>query len=186
VSAGGVPVFHFFEKYSGLVDLLSERSHYVKEWVRIFYSTVFVEAERHYIQFMFAGGHWRMTRDILCHRLGVKFADEPMYLHLLTYGDAEAPHHAHEAIYPLEDKVRVLFTEPFLLDTPRTPDRLTPVAYTIHMALRRSLLYRQGNNECIIALQQLLLIHILMGRDFDIVDLLICEIEDAIMDGMTV
>lgn len=142
---------HFFKKYPGLVALLSERSHYVKEWVRIFYSTAFVEAERHCIQFMFAGDRWRMTRDILCHRLGVRFADEPMYLHLLTYGDAEAPHHAHEAIFLPEDEVRVLFIEPFLLDIPRTPHRLTPVAYTIYMALRRSLLYRQGNNECITA-----------------------------------
>jgi hypothetical protein len=48
------------------------------------------------------------------------------------------------------------------------------------------LLFRQGNNECIITLQQWLLIHILIGRDFDIVDLFICEIEDAIMDGMIV
>jgi hypothetical protein len=28
-----------------------------------------------------------------------------------------------------------LFTKPFLPGTPRTPDRLTPIAYTIHMAL---------------------------------------------------
>jgi hypothetical protein len=104
----------------------------------------------------------------------------------LAYGDAEAPRHAHEAIFAPEEEVRILFIEPFLPGTPRTPDRLTPVACTIHLVLRRSLLYRQGNNECITALQQWLLIHILTGRKFDIVDLFICELEDAIMDGITV
>jgi hypothetical protein len=48
------------------------------------------------------------------------------------------------------------------------------------------LLYKQGYNEGITALQQWLLLHIMTGQDFDIVDLFICEIEDVIMDGMTI
>jgi len=55
----------------------------------------------------------------------------------------------------------------------------------IHLALRRSLLYRLGYNEGITALQHWLLIHILIGRQFDIVDLFICELEEVIFDGMT-
>jgi hypothetical protein len=82
--------------------------------------------------------------------------------------------------------MRPSFTEPFLPGTPRTPDRHTPVAYTIHLAVRRSVLFRQGNNECITTLQWWLLIHILTGKDIDVVDLFICEIDNAIMDGMTV
>ena len=38
----------------------------------------------------------------------------------------------------------------------------------------------------IIALLQWLLLHIMIGRDFDLVDFFICELEDVIMDGMTV
>ena len=60
------------------------------------------------------------------------------------------------------------------------------MAHTIHLALRKSLLFRIGYNEGITALQQWLQLHILTGRDFDIVDFFICELEDVIMDGMTV
>ena len=55
---------------------------------------------------------------------------------------------------------------------------------TLHLALRRSLLYRQGYIEGLTALQQWLLIHILIGREFDIVDLFTCELEELTMDGM--
>jgi hypothetical protein len=123
------------------VALLSERWQYVKEWIRILNATVFVEAKRNYNQFMFAGRCWRMIRDILARRLGVRYVDDLVYLHTLAYGDAKAPCRAHEAIFPPEGEVRVLFTEPFLSflsGTLRIPDRLTPVAYTIHMALRSS------------------------------------------------
>ena len=40
VAAGGVPVLPFFEHYDGLPALLSERSTYIREWVRVFYATV--------------------------------------------------------------------------------------------------------------------------------------------------
>jgi len=46
VAAGGVPVLPFFEHYDGLPALLSERSRYIREWVRVFYATLFVEEDR--------------------------------------------------------------------------------------------------------------------------------------------
>jgi hypothetical protein len=71
----------------------------------------------------------------LAERFGVQISEDPMSLHSLAYGDAEAPRRAHKAIFLPEEEVRILFTKPFLPGTPRTPDRLTPIAYTIHMAL---------------------------------------------------
>ena len=53
------------------------------------------------------------------------------------------------------------------------------MAHTVHLALQKSLFYRQGYNEVITALQQWLLLHIMIGQDFDIVDLFISEIEDV-------
>jgi len=53
------------------------------------------------------------------------------------------------------------------------------------MALRRSLLPRRGNAETITALQQWLLLHIMNHEQFDIVDLIFCEWEDAIFDAMS-
>lgn len=58
-------------------------------------------------------------------------------------------------------------------------------AYTIHMALVRTLLPRNGYPEGFTRLQQQqLLLHILTHQPFDIVDLILAEIEDVIIDGM--
>jgi hypothetical protein len=146
VAAGGVLILPYFERYPGLVPLLSERAQYVREWVRIFYATLFVGDERAYIQFMFNETQWRLDRGDIARLLGVTIPDEPSSLHFMSYGDAEPPRHAHDMDFPSDEDVSILFQQPFLLGTLRTLDRLTPVAYTINLALRRSLLYRQGYN----------------------------------------
>ena len=63
---------------------------------------------------------------------------------------------------------------------------LTPEAYAVHIALRRTLLQRSGYPEGFTGLQQLLLLHILTHEPFDIVDFILAEIEDVITDGMGV
>ena len=107
-------------------------------------------------------------------------------MHYQAYGNTVPPRRPHETHFPSDEEVSVLFQQPFLPGPPRTPDRLTPVAHTIHLALRKRLLFRIGYNEGITALQQWLLLYIMTGRDFDLVDFFICELEDVIMDGMTV
>ena len=107
--------------------------------------------------------------------LGVPHTDEPQSLHHLTYGDVDPPRRPHQLYPPPDEEASKLFVQPFLPRTLRVPDRLTLLAKTVHLALRRSLLYRLGYNEGITALQQWLLIHILTGREFDIVDLFICK-----------
>jgi hypothetical protein len=39
----------------GLVDLVTRRARYVPDWVRVFYATVYVDADRVAIKFMFMG-----------------------------------------------------------------------------------------------------------------------------------
>jgi hypothetical protein len=56
--------------------------------------------------------------------------------------------------------------------------------YVVHYALRRSVLYRMGNAESLTGVQQWLLMYVAAKCPFDIVDIMISEIEDAIMDGM--
>jgi hypothetical protein len=87
-------------------------------------------------------------------------------------------------VLPSDDEISFLFLQPFLPGTPRTPDRLTCEAYVVHYALRRSVLYRMGNTELLTGVQQWLLMYVMAKRPFDIVDILISEVEDAIMDGM--
>ena len=154
VAAGGVPILLFFEEYPGLRALLSDRDRFVREWVRIFYGTLFVDEDREFIEFMFQGRHCRLTRERLAALLGVPHTAEPHSLHHLTYGDVEPPRRPHQSYPPPDEEASILFIQPFLPETPRNPDRLAPLAKTIHLALRRSLLYRLGYNEGLTALQQ--------------------------------
>jgi hypothetical protein len=87
-------------------------------------------------------------------------------------------------VLPSDDEISFLFQQPFLPGTPRTPDRLTREVYVVHYALRRFVLYMMGNAESITGVQQWLLMYVMAKRLFDIVDILISEVEDAIMDGM--
>ena len=183
MAAGGILALPFFERYDGLPTVLNERSRYIREWVRVFYATLFIEKDRQFIDFMFQEMHYRLTRARLATLLGVQIADEPHFLHYMAYGNTVPPRRPHETHAPSDEEVSVLFQQPYLLGTPRIPDRLTPLAHTIHLALRKSLLLRIGYNEGITALQQWLLLHIMTGRDFDLVDFFICELEDMIMEG---
>jgi hypothetical protein len=87
-------------------------------------------------------------------------------------------------VLPSDDEIGFLFLQPFLPGTPRNPDCLTREAYVVHYTLRRSVLYRMGNTESLAGVQQWLLMYVMAKRPFDIVDIMISEIEDAIMDGM--
>ena len=60
------------------------------------------------------------------------------------------------------------------------------MAYTILMALRKTLLPRTGYPEGFTSLQQRIVLHILTHQPFDIVDFILAEIEDMITDGMGV
>jgi hypothetical protein len=128
---------------------------------------------------MFMGQQHRLTREGIAELLQVDLHDDS--IHYLAYPDVEAPRRAHSPVLPSDDEISFLFLQPFL---PRTPDRLTREAYVVHYTLRRSLLYRMGNAESLTGVQQWLLMFMMAKRPFDIVDILISEIEDAIMDGM--
>jgi hypothetical protein len=61
---------------------------------------------------------------------------------------------------------------------------LTREADVVHYVLWRSVLYRMGNAESLTGMQQWLLMYVMAKHHFDIVDILISEVQDAIMDGM--
>jgi hypothetical protein len=69
-------------------------------------------------------------------------------------------------VLPSDKEISFTFLQPFFSGTPRTPDRLTHEAYVIQYTLRRYVLYRTGNAESLTP------------------DIMISEIEGAIMDGM--
>jgi hypothetical protein len=126
-----------------------------------------------------------MTRAQLAEILGVDLVD--VSLHAAVYGDADPPRMALVGgIAPTHEEISILFRQPFPVSYQRAPDLLTDEAYAIHMVLRKTLLPRSGYPEGFTGLQQWLVLHILTHQLFDIVDLLLAEIEDVITDGMRV
>jgi hypothetical protein len=54
-AATGEPILPFFDYLPGLVELVSRRSQYIPDWVRVFYATVYVDVDRLSLHFMFMG-----------------------------------------------------------------------------------------------------------------------------------
>jgi hypothetical protein len=181
-AAAGEAILPFFDYQRGIVDLVTRRSRYVPDWVRVFYSTVYVDTDRLFIRFMFMGQQHRLTREGIAELLQVDLHDDS--IHHLAYPDVEPPRRAHSPILPSDEQISFLFLQSFLPDTPRTPDRLIREAYIVHYALRRYVLYRMGNAKSLTEVQQWLLMYVMAKHSFDLVDIMLAEIEDGIMDGM--
>ncbi|WVZ71746.1 hypothetical protein U9M48_020292 [Paspalum notatum var. saurae] len=159
------------------------RSHkYVEDWVRVFYATLYVADQRHFIQFMFDGREHRWSRERMAELLGVPLRDRS--LHSVIYDGVSPPYRGHAGTAPLLDQVGHLFRGEMLEDTPRTPDRLRPEFQLMLQILRRSLIPKAGFREGFTALQQAVLTCLTTFTDFDIVDIIVAEMEDVIVDGM--
>jgi hypothetical protein len=131
---------------------------------------------------MFMGQQQRLTREGIAELLQVDLHDD--LIHYLAYPNVEPPHRAHSHVLPSDEEISFLFQQSFLPGTPKTPNRLIREAYVVHYALRRSVLYRMGNAESLTGVQQWLLMYVMAKRPFDIVDIMISEIEDVTMNGM--
>ena len=186
IAGGGADVREHFSHFRGLPRLL-EMGHnrYIEDWVRVFYATAWIAPERRAVHFMFGGQVFGLTRATIAGILGVDLVD--VSLHERVYGDADPPRRALiGGIAPSHEAIFWCFRQPFPASYARVPSLLTAEAYTVHMALRRTLLPRSGYPEGFTGLQQLLLLHILTHEPFDIVDFILSEIEDVITDGMGV
>jgi hypothetical protein len=102
-----------------LVDLVTRRSRYVPDWVRVFYATVYIDVDRVAIRFMFMGQQQGLTREGIAKLLQVDLHDDS--IHYLAYPDVEPPRRAHPLVLPSDEKISFLFVQSFLPGTPRTP-----------------------------------------------------------------
>jgi len=124
-----------------------------------------------------------LSRATIAGILGVDLVD--VSLHERVYGDADPPRRALiGGIAPSHEAISRCFHQPFPASYAKVPSLLTPEAYTVHLALRRTLLPRSGYVEGFTGLQQLLLLHILTHEPFNIVDFILAEIDDVITDGI--
>jgi hypothetical protein len=97
-ASAGAPILPFFDYHRGLADLVTRRSRYVPDWVRVFYATVYVDADRVATRFMFMGQQQRLTREGIAELLQVDLHDDS--IHYLAYPDVEPPRRAHSPILP--------------------------------------------------------------------------------------
>jgi hypothetical protein len=191
--AVGGDVKAYFDDHPGLADLVSMHHKYVEDWVRVFYATVYIADTREYIMFMFQGCQYTLFRHHIADKLGLRDFEIGKYdhktsQHSIVYGDREPSRHSLlGGSFSSDEEMVRLFVESFTgRRAYRTPNMLTPEANVVHQALRKTLLPRIGNAESITRFQQWLLLHVMTGRPFDIVDFILAEIEDVIFDGLTV
>ena len=160
--AAGIPIRCLFERFSGFVHLFSEVDQIVISWVRQFYTIVWIHPEHDFIDFMLDGWPERMSYNRLQQLLGVDTLDRK--LHQIVYGDALPPRRSRAGgTFPIDQKIRTLFMEPFTNCSLRTLDKVLLEAYILHMALRKTVLSQGGNRESLTNLQQWLLLSIWRG-----------------------
>nr|AGT15933.1 hypothetical protein SHCRBa_010_J05_R_20 [Saccharum hybrid cultivar R570] len=180
-AAGSEEIQQHIEYLPGLEALVTRPGLYVEEWVKIFYSTVWIDPDHEFIQFMFRGEVYKLlTREI---RETFGFVQSETRIHSLCYGTTDPPRRSHGGVCPPATHVAALFRPPFGPESRRTPDDLTPVGRVLNAAMRRTLLPRVGFREALTNMQQWLLGALASHTVFDVADFLLCEIEDAISDG---
>ena len=146
-AAGGADVREHFSHFRGLPRLLEMgQNRYIEDWVRVFYATAWIAPERRAVHFMFGGQVFGLTRAKIAGILGVDLVD--VSLHERVYGDADPPRRALiGGISPSHEAISRCFRQPFPATYARVPCLLTAEAYTVHMALRRTMLPRSGYPE---------------------------------------
>jgi hypothetical protein len=166
----------------GLLTLLSTSGRYVEEWVRVFYATLWIDPDHHWMRFRFE------REDVTIHAIQIRqlfgFHESSTRLHSLCYGSSDPPRRPHGGVAPGTAHVAALFRPPFSDGSRRSPADFTTSAKFLFQLMRWTLLSRMGYREATTHIQLWLLGALVSHSEFDVVDFLICEIEDTVFDGL--
>jgi hypothetical protein len=166
----------------GLLTLLTTSGRYVEEWVRVFYTTVWIDPDHHWMRFRFEREDVTITASQIRQLFG--FHESSTRLHSLCYGTSDPPPRPHGGVAPGTAHVAALFRPPFSDGSRCSPADFTTAAKFLFQLMRRTLLPRMGYREATTHIQLWLLGALVSHSEFDVVDFLICEIEDTVLDGM--
>jgi hypothetical protein len=166
----------------GLLTLLTTSGRYVEEWVRVFYATVWIDPDHHWMRFRFEREDVTITASQIRQLFG--FHESSTRLHSLCYGTSDPPRRPHGGVAPGTAHVAALFRPPFSDGSRRSPADFTTASKFLFQLMRRTLLPRMGYREATTHIQLWLLGALVSHSEFDVVDFLICEIEDTVLDGM--
>jgi hypothetical protein len=166
----------------GLLTLLTTSGRYVEEWVRVFYASVWIDSDHHWMRFRFEREDVTITASQIRQLFG--FSESTTRLHSLCYGTSDPPRLPHGGVAPGTAHVAALFRPPFSDGSRRSPADFTTAAKYLYELIRRTLLPRMGYREATTHIQLWLLGALVSHSEFDVVDFLICEIEDTVLDGI--
>jgi hypothetical protein len=113
-----------------------------------------------------------------------EFNESSTRLHSLCYGTSDPPRRPHGEVAPGTAHVTALFRSPFSDGSRRFPADFTTAAKFLYQLMRQTLLPRMGYREAATHIQLWLLGALVSHSEFDVVDFLICEIEDTVLDGL--
>jgi hypothetical protein len=166
----------------GLLTLLTTSDRYVEEWVRVFYASVWIDSDHHWMRFRFE------REDVTIHASQIRqifgFHESSTWLHSLCYGTSDPPRRPHVGVAPGTAHVAALFRPPFSDGSRRSPTDFTTTTKFLYQLMRRTLLPWMGYREAATHIQLWLLGSLVSHSEFDVVDFLICEIEDTVLDGL--
>jgi hypothetical protein len=165
-----------------LLTLLTTSGRYVEEWVRVFYATVWIDPDHHWMRFRFEREDVTITASQIRQLFG--FHESSTRLHSLCYGTSDPPRRPHGGVAPGTAHVAALFRPPFSDGSRCSPTDFTTAVKFLFELMRRTLLPRMGYREATTHIQLWLLGALVSHSEFDVVDFLICEIEDTVLDGM--
>jgi hypothetical protein len=166
----------------GLLTLLTTSGRYVEEWVQVFYATVWIDLDHHWMRFRFE------REDVTIHASQIRqvfgFNESSTRLHSMCYSTSDPPGCPHGGLAPGTAHVAALFRPPFSDGSRRSPADFTTVARFLYQLMRRTLLPRMGYRENATHIQLWLFGALVSHSEFDVVDFLICEIKDTVLDGL--
>jgi hypothetical protein len=166
----------------GLLTLLTTSGRYVEDWVRVFYVSVWIDPDHHWMRFRFEREDVTITAHQIRQLFG--FHESSTRLHSLCYGTSDPPRRPHGGVAPGTAHVAALFRPPFSDGSRRSLVDFTTAAKFLFQLMIQTLLPRMGYREATTHIQLWLLGALVSHSEFDVVDFLICEIEDTVLDGM--
>jgi hypothetical protein len=126
--------------------------------------------------------------DVTIHASQIRqvfgFNESSTRLHSMCYGTSNPPRHLHGGVAPSTAHVTALFRPPFSDGSRHSLTDFTTVTRFLYQLMRRTLLPRMGYKEATTHIQLWLLGALVSHSEFDVVDFLICEIEDTVLDGL--
>jgi hypothetical protein len=166
----------------GFLTLLTTSDKYVEEWVQVFYASVWINPDHQWMRFRFK------REDVTLHASQIRqlfgFNESSTCLHSLCYGTSDPPCRPHDRVAPGTAHVATLFRPPFSDGSRCSPTDFTTAAKFLYQLMRQTLLPRMGYREAATHIQPWLLGALVSHSEFDVVDFLICEIEDTVLDGL--